>query len=339
MGLIFYTFIYYKSTHYATIRPLKANCFHALSDNMKRHILSSLFVFVLYTLCVYGYGTEDDFIRNLNSPIRVWKSTMEVTLAYYVIGLYVAENLYVNERYKKLLYSIPLLTSCLAPLYILVHTNGMSPLFEVGWIKMICPAPVVMLSLLIFYVPWKRRGSQGKSGYRMSPRMASAAVVFIAYKILGLAVNICRATLCKGEQCVDSPYLGMVDSPYLVINGATDVFLYYVIWLYVAECIKRRFNTGRWVYLLPLLIVCLVQALPAFVAVAAFSSSVPEGFVMALHALTMPMMYLHESFCLLPAIILGLYYYRIHESRRRNNPIDQQEFAAENDNSITWRMR
>ena len=33
---------------------------HARSDNMKRHILSSLFVFVLYTLCVYGYGTEDD---------------------------------------------------------------------------------------------------------------------------------------------------------------------------------------------------------------------------------------------------------------------------------------
>lgn len=305
---------------------------HARNDNMKRHILSSLFVLVLYTLCVYGYGTEDDFILNLNSPIWVWKSTMKVTLAYYVIGLYVAENLYLNERYKKLLYSIPLLTSCLAPLYILVHTNGMSPLFEVGWIKMICPAPVVMLSLLIFYVPWKRRGSQGESGYRMSPRMASAAVVFIAYKILGLAVNICRATLCKGEQCVDSPYFGMVDSPYLVINGATDVFLYYVIWLYVAECIKRRFNTGRWVYLLPLLIVCLDQALPVFLAVVAFSSSVPEGFVMALHALTMPMWYLCESFCLLPAIMLGLYYYyRIHESRHRNTSTDQHMLATKSE--------
>ena len=289
---------------------------------MKRHILSSLFVFVLYTLCVYGYDTEDDFIRNLNSPIRVWKSAIEVTLAYYVIGLYVAENLYVNKRYKKLLYSIPLLTSCLAPLYILVHTNGMLPLFEVGWIRMICPAPVVMLSLLIFYVPWKRE-SQGKSGYRMSPRMASAAVVFIAYKILGLAVNICRASLCKGEQCVDSPYL--------VIDGATDVFLYYVIWLYVAECIKQRFSTGRWVYLLPLLIVCLVQALPVLAAVVAFSSNVPESFVMALHVLTMPMTYLRESCCLLPAMILGLYYYRIHESRYRNTSTDQHMHASESE--------
>lgn len=142
----------------------------------------------------------------------------------------------------------------------------------------------------------------------MSPQMASAAVVFIVYKILSLAESFARGFLCEGESLVS-------DVPYFVNSGATNVFLYYAIWLYVAEYLRRRFNTGRWVYFLPLLIGSLIITFPMLMIAAAFTTSMGEFFNAMLYAMSQPTIYLYEEFCMIPAAMIGLYYYRIRDKR------------------------
>lgn len=196
---------------------------------------------------------DDYFLRKYNEPTVAWMLfalfNIKFVLKYYVVGLYVAENLRVSQRHRKWLYFIPLLTSCLSLLPYVVGNAATEQIWQCS--KIWFPV-IVAISLYIFY--WRGSGEEVDSSSDkslMSRNLASAVFLFVVYSLLQILFIIYINIITQ----LSIPYWQVIWDT--ILNGLSDVFLYYVIWLYFAERLRVKWGMGRWVYVMPLAVPCL----------------------------------------------------------------------------------